>query len=227
MFAPRYVATILRPFAGASLMLAIAGCTTPGTTGDTPTSALPAQSAAHNALQPRAVGAVWEFASSRFENGKAIPISNTREAVIGFSDIGEQRVFLVRVTGDSNDSYFWDYTGKNGVYLYSDEGMSRLPPPASLGVFECIMAYPAEKGRVYEADGRVWVVANTKVRVTVPAGTFLCVEYASEALEADGWRNVYFMSPSVGLVKWQLFEQMPDGQWTLSAEDKLKSYSLR
>ena len=73
-----------------------------------------------------------------------------------------------------------------------------------------IYKYPAEAGDTYQSGSRTITVIATNVSITVPAGTFNCIEY-----ESGG--STYWVSPGVGQIKWS------NDQWNHS---ELISYTL-
>jgi len=194
------------------------------------------------AIQPRTPDAGWLYLSEYFVDGARDSFSTTREDVIQTKEIDGVTCYLVRLTFDwrtlgerfigqalEEDSYdyFWEYFNEEGSYHYWVDGLN-APAPAQLSDFDLTLQYPVDAGASYIADGSRYTVLDTARDLSVPAGEFSCVVYQVDSLDAsdpDRSREHYYMSPGVGLVRWEIYYWVNE-QWVLDSRDDLVNFSL-
>ena len=196
------------------------------------------------AIQPRNAGATWSYTSVYFEDGKKLSSGTSQEKVVKVVEIEGVTCYLVKLTMDwrsilermsgaklteDDYSYYWEYFNEKGSYnLTLDTGDTH--ELASLEGFELTIPYPVEKGNTYDFAGDLCKVTEDAVTVKVAAGEFSCVVYQMSFIDKEmpdnSARERYYMSPGVGLVRWEMDVQL-DGAWVLDARDDLVKYDLK
>lgn len=196
------------------------------------------------AIQPRNLDAVWSYTSAYFEEGRKISSGTSEEKVVKVVEIDGVTCYLVKLTMDwrsilerlsgaklteDDYSYYWEYFNEKGSYnLTLDPGDTH--ELSSLEGFELTIPYPVKKGHTYEWDGDVYEVTEDAVMVKVAAGEFSCVVYQMNFIDKEmpenSARERYYMSPGVGLVRWEMDVQL-DGAWVLDSRDDLAKYDLK
>ena len=143
----------------------------------------------------------------------------------------DYRTFAERITGmplsPDDYSYYWEFSDTRGSHNFDGEDdVMETPTPERLDQFDLTLPYPVEVGYSYEAEGSQYTVLSIDESIEVPAGTFKCVVYQSLSDNEDyKSRQRLYMSPGVGLVRWEEDEAIGDG-WTLSYRDDLAVYQL-
>lgn len=197
------------------------------------------------AIQPRAEGAVWKYRTGDYVDGKVGDIAAAHEKVVEVKVIEgvtcyrieqgwDWRTPVQRLTGAGEDMtgeiYFWEYWNEKGSYHF-EEDVDDPQPPASLTDFQLSLQYPAEKGTRYTALEYEYEVLETAKKIKVPAGEFTCVVYECTWTDPDDadykTRDLLYLTPGVGLVRWDSYFRDDDGNWEISSRENLVSYSLK
>lgn len=195
-------------------------------------------------IQPRNSGAKWIYKSTGYVDGKIDSTITVLEKVIETKTIDKTTCYKIQLTFDwrsimerlsgvklTPDDYseFWEYDSEQGSYNFSgnDENDGPVETPTSLEQFELTLPYPVEKGHRYIAEGDAYEVIATDRTIEVHAGTFPCVVYQTTYDEDPEYitRQRLFMSPGVGLVRWEEDEKAGK-KWQLIYRDDLFSYDL-
>ena len=195
-------------------------------------------------IQPRAEGAWWLYRSVVHEDGKAVSSGRSHEKVVEVIEIEgvkchrveqgwDYRTVVQRLAGlageETGATYFWEYWDGDGSHHYGEDE-DDPKPPASLEDFSLTLKYPAGKGERYVDDDVIYRILETERKLSVKAGEFTCVVYEMYTEDKDdpeySTRELLFMAPGVGLVRWEMYYRDEGGQWTLDASDDLQSYRL-
>lgn len=198
-----------------------------------------------DAIQPRAEGAEWLYASTMHENGKWSPAGSAREDVQAVVEIDGVPCYKIQLTVDwrslmdrlagvklteEDYSYYWEYANAQGSYNYSggDTEEIHYPAPTSLDQFELTLPYPVEKGHSYVAEDEKYTVIATDETIKVPAGEFACAVYQISYEDDPEYitRQRLFMAKGVGLVRWEEDEKV-DGEWQPTYRDDLIRYDMK
>ncbi len=91
--------------------------------------------------------------------------------------------YATRNKRNTEDSHYYTVVGENKSDGYYVDG-------------DLHYKYPVETGDVFQRDGTTVTVNETNISITVPAGTFNCIEYEYDV-------STYWVSPEVGLIKWK------------------------
>lgn len=195
-------------------------------------------------IQPRAEGAWWLYRSVVLEDGKPVSSGRSHEKVLEVIEIEgvkcyrieqgwDYRTVVQRLAGlaeeETGANYYWEYWDENGSHHF-DEDEDDPKPPDTLEDFFLTLKYPAGKGTRYVDDDIIYRILDTERKLSVKAGEFTCVVY--EAFDEDkedpefSTRELFYMSPGVGLVRWEMYYRDERGQWALDARDDLTSHRL-
>lgn len=200
--------------------------------------------AVEKAIQPRTKNAQWEYVSYYFEDGEKLIFGSTTEKVLKVGELDGvtiyrieqifdwrtfwQRVFLTPLTRDDRHC-FWEYFSEKGSFNFN-EHMDNPSAPQALSDFTLTLPYPVEKGHRYQIEGTIYEVIEIEEKITVPAGTFSTVVYELEdEMQEDpslADRQRYFITPGVGLVRWEMDVRDESGNWKLDSRDDLIVYHL-
>jgi hypothetical protein len=194
-------------------------------------------------IQPRAEGAWWRYRSIVYEDGKVVSSGSSHEKVLEVIEIEgvkcyrveqgwDYRTVVQRLAGLADEEtgarYYWEYWDGNGSNHYDEEEESK--PPESLEDFSLTLKYPAVKGTRYVADETIYRILETGKNLKVKAGEYPCVVYEMLTEDKDdpefSTRELLFMSPGVGLVRWEMYYRDGLGQWALESRDELTSHRL-
>ncbi|MEY3395991.1 MAG: hypothetical protein RL346_2228 [Verrucomicrobiota bacterium] len=197
------------------------------------------------AIQPRALGAFWKYRTGDYVDGKVNEIAAAHEKVVEMKLIEgvacyrieqawDWRTPLQRLTGAGEDMtgeiYFWEYRNEQGSYHF-EEDPDDPQPPACIADFQLSLQYPTEKGSRYAALEYEYEVLDTAKKIKVPAGEFTCVVYETTWTDPEDedykTRDLLYLSPGVGLVRWDSYLRNDDGGWEISSRENLLSYSLK
>ncbi len=157
---------------------------------------------------PLKIGKTWYYQEVMGETAAKAPPSDYVFflSVLSTKEIREQTTYAV-LAGDPWDYYYADYfrNKDDGIhyygyydywdmeeYIYNAEGL--------------LWKYPCKAGDTYQGfydEFREITVVSTNAKVTVPAGTYTCVQYEVPWYSneyGESWSYKYF-APDVGLVK--------------------------
>ena len=152
-----------------------------------------------SALMPLKVGNSWTYEVSQSDGSTEATLEITRSVTIDDEQHYEMDPGLDQYETDGEP--FLVRTQGDGLYVM-EEDLVGFP-----------LKYPAEDGEIYthtDDDGNEYRITVTDQTITVPAGTFDCLQYE---IESDGSACI---SPDVGPIQINL----------LSLEANLASYSL-
>ncbi len=198
-----------------------------------------------DAIQPRAEGAEWLYASTTHEDGKWSPAGSAREDVQEVIEIDGVPCYKIQLTVDwrslmdrlagvklteGDYSYYWEYVNAKGSYNYSGGDTTEIhyPAPTSLDQFELTLPYPIEKGHSYIAEDETYTVIAKDQALKLSAGEFTCTVYQVSYDEDPDYvsRQRYYMAKGVGLVRWEEDEKV-DGVWQPTYRDDLIRFDLK
>ncbi|MGJ8638883.1 MAG: hypothetical protein ACSHYA_05780 [Opitutaceae bacterium] len=195
-------------------------------------------------IQPRANGANWVYTSYLYEDGLRKPGGTTKEEVLEVKALDGETCYLVKLTMDwrtlaerlsgvelpeEDYSFFWEYTNEAGSFKFTPDDV--LPDNLkSLDRFEILLPYPAEIGYTYISEGDNYEIIDNDFSVSVTAGDFKCsvyqVTYLYEDAPQDSTRERLYVSPGVGLIRWEM-DAYVDREWVLEMRDDLFRYDLK
>lgn len=196
------------------------------------------------AIQPRNAAATWSYTSAYFEEGRKISGGTSGEKVIKVVEVDGVTCYLIKLTMDwrsilerlsgvklteDDYSYYWEYFNEEGSYNLTLE-TGDTHELSSLEGFELTIPYPVKKGHSYHSDGDLYEITDDAAVVKVAAGAFSCVVYQMNFIDKEmpenSARERYYMSPGVGLVRWEMDVQL-GGAWVLDSRDDLVKYDLK
>lgn len=196
-------------------------------------------------LQPRALGAVWNYRITTYDDGRVASRGVGHEKVVDTIEIEglkcyrveifwDYRTAIQKLAGANGDlmgkEFMWEHVDDKGSHEYYEEE-NDAKPPKSLSDFSLTLKYPVEKGVRYEVDEDKYEVLDTAAKIKVPAGEFECVVYQIASEDEDdpdfSFRDRYYMSPGVGLVRWEMESRNARGQWMLDERGDLRNYDLK
>lgn len=195
------------------------------------------------AIQPRAAGASWTYASYEYEDGVKTLAGTVTERVVQTLELEGQTCFKIRMTYDyrsvveriagvkltkEDHDDFWEYFNAAGSHHFEEMEGDAVRDPKSLAEFQLTLPFPVEKGHTFKAFDDEWTVLEVAREIEVPAGSFTSVVYQTvsrEGDEEDWYRERFFMVPGVGLVCFEI-DRWEDGKWVLDMRDELMNFRL-
>src|SRR5687768_2078366 len=179
---------------------------------------------------PLSLGNRWEYTNIYYDSTSTVTSQDT--SVLHVTDTLTYNAELLYVINDffaavnRSDGYWSDFFSVSNLHL-------KLKYPAFIGdSFDrdtFIVTNEQTPDPIDRAFGKT-VVRSTSRSVTVPAGTFVAYEYERiYYLESNGrpyLREVRFVAPDVGDVKWLWYHCRDDGTMWLSNESLLSKYTV-
>ena len=180
-------------------------------------------------LIPLAFGNLWEYKESEFNSDGEITTSTmTSEEVKGIFDTTFGRYFYI----DATDYDLWVRNtpkGNEELAVVMDEETGELKVDGKPAVF---FQYPVEKGATYTVEYGTEEIPSSNIKVVeltekvkVPAGEFSCVKYESTSVETKQLDSVFYVSPGVGLIKMESYDETEKGQLLMVSE--LTKYTFK
>ncbi len=171
-------------------------------------------------LIPLAIGNSWSYTQTTFDT-----TGKVSSAAYHFDDKVDSDTIISNEKwyhSEGYPNYVWITNRSNGFWHFAKAGTSLLiKRDTTLLVF----GYPAKIGT---KPGTYEVVSLDK-EVTVQAGTFRCIHYVYKVANPTNYWFTgfeYFITPGLGIVKWQQFGKLSSGNNWVVYKSELTNYKV-
>ncbi|MFA7420548.1 MAG: hypothetical protein WCZ90_12760 [Melioribacteraceae bacterium] len=171
-------------------------------------------------LIPLAKGNSWSYVQTTFDTtGKAsTAVYHVEDKVDSDTTIFNEKWYH----SEGYPSNVWITNRSNGLWHFAKAGAS---PLIKRDTTILVFGYPAKIGT---KPGTYEVVSVDK-EVTVPAGTFRCIQYSYFIPNpTNSWYSgfEYFITPGLGIVKWQQVGKLSTGTNWVVYKSELTNYKV-
>lgn len=172
-------------------------------------------------LIPLAKGNSWSYVQTTFDTtGKAsTAVYHIEDKVDSDTIISNEKWYH----SEGYPSSVWITNRNNGLWHFAKSGASPLIKKDTLIL---VFSYPTKVGDKFGT----YQVISLDVDVKVPAGTFSCIHYSYYVPNpTNSWYSgfEYFITPGLGIVKWQQVGKLSSGSKWIVYKSELTNYNIK